>query len=209
MNPSVIKIGYHRNREIHFSPQKRKTIGFKPLNQNTILVFYPKSLPASQIIALLDTHWHKVEKALANYEKMEKEVAHHQGKQGEELRLWKKEKEALLQKEMAYLVEKTKLIPAYCKVKEVKSIWGSCTGKKGINLNLHLVYCPKPVRFYVMIHERCHLKQPNHQQAFWSMVQSFDGCYKEHRKWLRQYGNMILALPLGCENVAIGANGQP
>jgi hypothetical protein len=51
----------------------------------------------------------------------------------------------------------------------MKSRWGSCTTSRNIIINAHLIKAPKKCIEYVIIHEMCHLKQPNHSKAFYNL----------------------------------------
>lgn len=49
--------------------------------------------------------------------------------------------------------------------------WGSCTSKGNLNFSYRLVFLPKELCDYVIVHELCHLKELNHGPAFWSEVE--------------------------------------
>ncbi|MDA8233273.1 MAG: M48 family metallopeptidase [Clostridia bacterium] len=69
------------------------------------------------------------------------------------------------------------------------SIWGSCNYRKGtIHISHRLQGAPEELLHYVVVHELCHLKVPNHSRAFWDLVAR--GCpeYKKYRKLLQVYG---------------------
>ena len=51
-------------------------------------------------------------------------------------------------------------------IKHNASNWGSCSTKGNINLNLNIVRLPKVLQDYVLIHELCHLRHPDHGQGF-------------------------------------------
>lgn len=48
--------------------------------------------------------------------------------------------------------------------------WGSCSPKGKILLNTALIRAPKGCIRYVIIHELCHLIQPNHTKAFYRLL---------------------------------------
>lgn len=67
-----------------------------------------------------------------------------------------------------------------------KTRWGSCSGKKNLNFNWKLIMAPIEIIDYVVVHEMCHLKQMNHSKKFWELVAERMPRYKILRKWLRE-----------------------
>lgn len=58
-----------------------------------------------------------------------------------------------------------------------KSRWGSCSRRlhqATISLNAKLLFLPPDLCGQVLLHELCHLRQPNHSPAFWALVTSFN-----------------------------------
>jgi len=66
-----------------------------------------------------------------------------------------------------------------------KSRWGSCAKNGNISLNAKLLFLPRELMFYVMLHELSHLKHMNHSKAFWAVVAQCDADYLLHRKEMR------------------------
>ncbi|MDD1729185.1 MAG: M48 family metallopeptidase [Methanospirillum sp.] len=52
---------------------------------------------------------------------------------------------------------------------EQKTRWGVCT-PKGIILNIRLAMAPLDLIEYVIVHELCHVKHPDHSSRFWGLV---------------------------------------
>jgi len=71
------------------------------------------------------------------------------------------------------------------KLKYNKSNWGSCSAKQNLNFSIRLLFAPKEVIDYVIIHELAHLIEMSHSQRFWRIVESKDPDYKLSEKWLR------------------------
>lgn len=59
-----------------------------------------------------------------------------------------------------------------CKVNVSKGRWGSCSGRKDINLSCYLILLPPHLREYVMLHELCHTREMNHGPRFWALLDS-------------------------------------
>ena len=61
--------------------------------------------------------------------------------------------------------------PERVTIKHNLSNWGSCSRKGNINLNLNLLRLSAPLRDYVLLHELCHLTEPNHGPAFHRLLE--------------------------------------
>ena len=85
-----------------------------------------------------------------------------------------------------------KVSPREMKVRNYKTRWGSCDNKGRLTFNFHLIKAPHAIVDYVVIHELCHLIQPNHSKFFWNEVCKFDPSFKIHKKWLKDNGNHLI-----------------
>jgi predicted metal-dependent hydrolase len=69
--------------------------------------------------------------------------------------------------------------------------WGSCSGKNAIHFSFRLIYAPKEVIEYVIVHELAHTKHHDHSKAFWAEVAKFVPDWKVKRAWLKEYGGLM------------------
>ncbi|MDP3399243.1 MAG: DUF45 domain-containing protein [Bacteroidales bacterium] len=68
------------------------------------------------------------------------------------------------------------------------SNWGSCSARKNINLNIHLIRLPQELSDYVLLHELAHLKHRNHGPEFHRLLDLLcGGREKELSRQLRKY----------------------
>lgn len=72
-------------------------------------------------------------------------------------------------------------------IKNAQTRWGSCSNKKNINLNLHLIRLPLHLQDYVILHELTHTLHPNHGKEFWSFMDRFTGSARSLEKELKKY----------------------
>ena len=72
-------------------------------------------------------------------------------------------------------------------IKNTKRLWGSCSHKGNLNFSYLLLYLPRELADYVVVHELCHLQERNHGPGFWKLVAEALPDYALHRKELRRY----------------------
>ena len=76
------------------------------------------------------------------------------------------------------------------KFKVMKTRWGSCTAKNNINLNMLIIYLPKKLQDYVILHELVHTRIKDHSHRFWVLLDKITGDAKGIHKELK--GKYIL-----------------
>lgn len=96
---------------------------------------------------------------------------------------------------VASLAEQIAVRPKRVEVRDQKTRWGACTGRGTLTFNWRLVLAPPAVLDYVVIHELCHLRHPNHGWRFWELVASFCPSFSAHRAWLRDHGAFLRSAP--------------
>jgi len=73
------------------------------------------------------------------------------------------------------------------RIKNQKTIWGSCSSKNNINLNKKLVHLPDHLIDYVILHELTHTIEKNHSPKFWEKLDKFVENAKKTNKELKQF----------------------
>lgn len=73
-------------------------------------------------------------------------------------------------------------------VKNQMKRWGSVGKKSQVNINWKVLQAPMRVIDYVVVHELCHLRIPNHSNSYWRLVRSVIPDYESRREWLRING---------------------
>lgn len=179
--------------EVEIERKKRKTLRFEAMNGQRLHVTCPVRCSHAQVLEVLALHQTRVMTLLEGWRPPMEEPALDKA----QWKAWWAAAQARMEAAMAACSAETGLCPTYVRVKQQQSIWGSCTRKRGINLNIRLLYCPEEVLRYVVIHELCHLRHPNHGRDFWALVERFDPAMKQHRAWLRKHGREVLRMPLG------------
>ena len=72
-------------------------------------------------------------------------------------------------------------------MKNQRTLWGSCSHRNNINLNVNLLRLPEELRDYVILHELVHTRHKNHSRAFWRDLDRFVGDAKGLQRHLRQF----------------------
>ncbi|HNR96435.1 MAG TPA: DUF45 domain-containing protein [Anaerolineae bacterium] len=76
-------------------------------------------------------------------------------------------------------------------IKCQRTRWGSCSSRKTISLSLKLLFLKPELVEYVLWHELCHTRQPNHSGAFWALVSQHEPRYALRRRQVRAAARMV------------------
>lgn len=78
------------------------------------------------------------------------------------------------------------------KFRKMKTRWGVCyLNKNAISLTKNIIHIPLELIEYVIIHEFCHFKHPNHSKDFYKEVGLYCLDYKKRVKKLKSYSYVL------------------
>lgn len=80
-----------------------------------------------------------------------------------------------------------KLVFKKIAIRNSVSRWGSCSSLGTISFNYKIIFLPTELADYLVVHELCHLKEKNHGEGFWSLVEQTVPDYKSRRKALHEF----------------------
>lgn len=83
------------------------------------------------------------------------------------------------------------VMPEKVTFRRMKTKWGSCSSKKRVNLNRHLMHLPESLIEYVVFHEMAHLIELNHSLRFWNVIDSRYADRKGYDRQLSAYWHLI------------------
>ncbi len=76
-------------------------------------------------------------------------------------------------------------------ISSARKRWGSCSYDDKIRYTFRLLYCPKEIVRYVVVHELAHTWHKDHSARFWREVERYDPAWKTHRAWLKEHGGLL------------------
>jgi predicted metal-dependent hydrolase len=97
---------------------------------------------------------------------------------------WEQEEaRAVFQHRMNLLIRDTPALDVrvtpVLKLRRMKARWGSCSPDGTILMNTHAIKVPLRLVEYILVHELCHLKVPNHSAEFWAYL---DRCMPDWKR---------------------------
>ena len=111
------------------------------------------------------------------------------------LRNWLiKEAGRLLSERTQFWSARLGLSPQRLTLRDQKTRWGSCSSRGGINYNWRIVMASPEIVDYLVVHELCHLRHPNHSPAYWKEVANWIPHFADSRRWLRTNGRLLMGL---------------
>lgn len=102
-----------------------------------------------------------------------------------ELKLWLKRR---VRRDVTEVVtsyrDRFDLKPRSVRVANLEMGWGTCGTEGTIHINWHLVFAPKRILEYVVVHELAHLRHRSHGATFWEFLRLLLPDYEKAKSWL-------------------------
>ena len=86
-------------------------------------------------------------------------------------------------------------------IRRQRTRWGSCSQANNISLNQNLLFLPRSITRYVLVHELRNIKQPNHGPNFWTLVEQHVKNSRSMGIKARKAGNFVPDWATPCSNL--------
>lgn len=111
-----------------------------------------------------------------------------------ELKLWLRQRARKDVNEIArHYGARFGLSPRSIRVADFATGWGSCGPEGNVLINWHLIFAPKKVLEYVVVHELAHLRHRSHGREFWDFLGSILPDYQTAKAWLDKHQGELSA----------------
>ena len=77
-------------------------------------------------------------------------------------------------------------------IRNQKTLWGSCSSKNNISLNVKVLLLPEDLRDFIVLHELVHTKVKNHGKKFWAVLLKAEPNAKAFTFRVNQYNIRLL-----------------
>jgi predicted metal-dependent hydrolase len=148
-----------------------------------VRITVPLALPTRRIATCIGQYAQWIERA-------QKKMMHVKTVPVRGRRDYKHHKEAarvLIAERVAYWSAQYGFTYARIAIKDTTRAWGSCSARGNLNFSYKLLFLPRELMDYVIVHEVCHLKEQNHSHRFWAQVAHAVPDYQQRRNELRRY----------------------
>lgn len=99
--------------------------------------------------------------------------------------LYRKQAADVLPGRVAQYAAAMGVVPSAVKISGAAKQWGSCSGKNSLNFSWRLALAPPEAVDYVVVHELAHIREHNHSQRFWRLVEQYQPGYRRAQALLQ------------------------
>ena len=171
---------------------KRKTFALQIKPREGLIVRVPSHAAQEQVEKFINYHKDWLEKHLKAMEERQKELSSVNKLTMDEIRDLADKALKLIPERVKYYAPLLGVKYGRITIRNQRSRWGSCSGKKNLNFNCLLMLTPPEVIDSVVVHELAHLKEMNHSDRFYAEVLRVFPDYWKWQDWLKENGKAII-----------------
>ena len=172
---------------------KRKTFALQIKPPEGLIVRVPLRASQDQVEKFINDHKDWIEKHLKAMEDRQKETASVEKLSIDEIRELADKALKVIPARVKYYAPLLGVAYGRITIRNQRSRWGSCSGKKNLNFNCLLMLTPPEVIDSVVVHELAHLKEMNHSERFYAEILRMFPDYWKWHGWLKENGRAIMA----------------
>jgi predicted metal-dependent hydrolase len=83
------------------------------------------------------------------------------------------------------------LVPRSIRGDDFAHGWGSCGPEGNVLVNWHLIFAPRKVLEYVVVHELAHLRVRSHGAEFWALLGQTVPDFETPKAWLERHQSIL------------------
>lgn len=106
--------------------------------------------------------------------------------------LYRRKARELFETRASQLADEMGVVYENIELRNQRTRWGSCSTSGTLSLNWRLMMAPLSIVDSILIHELAHLREPNHTEAFWSLIAHHNPQYEEHAEWLEENSTRLI-----------------
>lgn len=174
-------------------------IKFKANDYDSIIMILPYRTSKTETLELISKYIDKIEKLLDDRKDINNDDFYIFGEVYSKSDYTVKEIEEMYRKAleeikiMFYEIQKKyNFVNVQLYFRKMKSRWGVCyPAQLKIGLSKYLSFVPKELIEYVILHEFCHLKYPNHSKNFYNLLSIYSPNHARLRRQMRYYSKLL------------------
>ena len=175
----------------------RKTFALQIKPREGLIVRVPLRATQEQVEKFINDNKDWIEKHLKAMEERQKELSSVDKLTIDEIRALADEALKVIPERVKHYAPLLGVRYGRITIRNQRSRWGSCSGRKNLNFNCLLMLTPPEVIDSVVVHELAHLKEMNHSERFYAEVLRVFPDYWKWQGWLKEHGKAIMARMTG------------
>ena len=175
----------------------RKTSALQIKPREGLIVRVPLRATQEQVEKFINDNKDWIEKHLKAMEERQKELSSVDKLTIDEIRALADEELKVIPERVKYYAPLLGVRYGRITIRNQRSRWGSCSGRKNLNFNCLLMLTLPEVIDSVVVHELAHLKEMNHSERFYAEVLRVFPDYWKWQDWLKENGKAIMARMTG------------